>query len=140
MNKAAEPATGTSPARSRARLVRRTVGAAAVALLLVAAGCGGDDDNGGASSAPEPTGDQADDQGLLDGREVYASNCATCHGLEGDGGQGPKLSDGDIAERYPDIEEQIDVVTNGRNQMPAFGGDLSDTEIENVARYEREVL
>ncbi|MEZ5171221.1 MAG: cytochrome c [Acidimicrobiia bacterium] len=139
MQKAPKYAAGPTSAHSRRRRARAAIGTTAVALLLVVAGCGGDD-GGGGSSAPEPTGDQANDQGLLDGRELYAANCATCHALDGGGGQGPKLSDGDVAERYPDIADQIDVITNGRGSMPAWGGELSASEIENVARYEREVL
>ncbi len=125
--------------RGRAGLAWRALGILAAALVVFA-GCGGDDGGGGDSTAPPPTGDQADDQALVAGQEIFQSSCATCHGLTGDGGQGPKLSDGSVADRYPDIEDQIAVVAGGRGQMPSFQGELSDEEIENVVRYEREVL
>jgi mono/diheme cytochrome c family protein len=50
------------------------------------------------------------------------------------------LADGRVVDRYPDIEDQIAVVTNGRGVMPSFGGALSVAEIREVVRYEREVL
>lgn len=132
--------TEEAHSRGRAGLVWRALGVLTVATVTFA-GCGGGDGNGGGgNTAPPPTGDQADDQALVAGQDIYQSNCATCHGATGDGGQGPKLSDGDIAGRYPDIEDQIAVVSDGRNQMPSFEGELSDEEIENVVRYEREVL
>jgi cytochrome c oxidase subunit 2 len=82
----------------------------------------------------------ADDAELVTGREVYARNCVACHGAAGQGGTGPKLSDGAVVERYPDIADHIDIIVNGRNQMPAYGGKLTDDEIEAVVRYNREVL
>lgn len=80
------------------------------------------------------------DAQLMTGREVYTNNCVACHGAAGEGGTGPKLSDGTSIERFPDIQDHIDLIANGRNQMPAFGGKLSDDEIEAVVRYNREVL
>jgi mono/diheme cytochrome c family protein len=58
----------------------------------------------------------------------------------GQGGIGPQLADGRVVDRYPNIEDQIAVVTNGRGVMPSFGGALSVAEIREVVRYEREVL
>jgi mono/diheme cytochrome c family protein len=56
---------------------------------------------------------------------------------------GPKLA-GVVANRYPNIEDQMAVIRDGKSSMPAFGGSsssaLSDEDIEAVARYEREVL
>ncbi|MCZ7529507.1 MAG: cytochrome c [Acidimicrobiia bacterium] len=131
----------TEEAHSRGRVgpVWRTLGVLVI-LGVALAGCGDDSSGGGNDTAPPPTGDQADDQALVAGQEIFQSSCATCHGLTGDGGQGPKLSDGSVADRYPDIEDQIAVVSGGRGQMPSFQGELSDEEIENVVRYEREVL
>jgi mono/diheme cytochrome c family protein len=53
---------------------------------------------------------------------------------------GPQLSGGRVVERYPNIEDQIAVVTNGQGAMPSFGGSLSAGQIRAVVRYEREVL
>ena len=38
------------------------------------------------------------------------------------------------------VEEHIEIVRNGRNNMPAFAGLLRDAEIEAVVAYERDVL
>ena len=108
----------------------------AVLLVLVglAAACAGD--------APEvPVGPDGEaDPALVAGRDIYSGRCANCHGASGGGGQGPKLADGRVAEQYPDIADQIEVVTEGRKQMPGFGGTLTPQEIEAVVRYTREVL
>jgi mono/diheme cytochrome c family protein len=77
---------------------------------------------------------------LVEGREVWSSNCARCHGADGGGGSGVKLSDGRAEELHPEIDTMIDVVAEGKGAMPAFGGSLSDEEIEAVVRYVREVL
>jgi cytochrome c oxidase subunit II len=78
--------------------------------------------------------------GAVDGAAVYASNCAVCHGQDGGGGVGPQLGDGAVAEAFPDVADQIDVVANGRGRMPAFGGDLSAEEIAAVVDYTRTEL
>jgi cytochrome c oxidase cbb3-type subunit 3 len=84
--------------------------------------------------------DLSGDPELRTGREVYNGNCARCHGPEGGGGVGNKLSDGVVVARFPDIEDQIAVITKGIGSMPAWEGTLSPDEIRAVARYEREVL
>lgn len=123
--------------RTRSRVV--ALGVAVVAAVGVLTGCGGGDDDGTAR-APEPTGAAADDQELVEGRAVFEENCAVCHGISGGGGRGPQLSEGTVADRYPDIEDQIEVITEGRGQMPTFDGELEADQIRAVARYEREVL
>lgn len=77
---------------------------------------------------------------LVLGREVYSRNCVGCHGASGQGGTGSKLNEGAVAEKYPDPANQVAVIANGRNQMPAFTGKLSDEEIEAVVRFTREGL
>ncbi len=83
-----------------------------------------------------PSGDPV----LVLGREVYSRNCVGCHGASGQGGTGAKLNGGVVAEEYPDPADQFAVIANGRNQMPAFSGKLSDDEIEAVVRFTREGL
>ena len=116
------------------RGVRRLLRPRLVVLLalLVAplAACGGDD-------APE--GSDGTASGAADGQAVYESNCARCHGPDGEGGTGPELGDGAVEESLT-LDEQIDVITNGRNAMPAWEDELSAEEIEAVAVYEREEL
>ncbi len=81
-----------------------------------------------------------DDPELVSGRNVYARNCASCHGSDGGGGVGTKLSDGVVVAAYPDIKDQIDLIANGQGRMPAYAGRLSGEEMQAVARYTREVL
>jgi mono/diheme cytochrome c family protein len=93
-------------------------------------------------SAPEvPAGPNGSpDPVLVAGRDIFTRRCAACHGLGGGGGRGPKLADGRVVERYPEVADQIALVTNGRNGMPKFADVLDPGEIEAVVRYTREVL
>jgi mono/diheme cytochrome c family protein len=109
----------------------RRVAPLVLGLTLLAAGCA----TGGGSDV-----DLSGDPELQTGRDVYNANCARCHGPEGGGGVGPKLNDGLMEARFPDIEDQIAVIANGFGTMPAWDGTLTDEEILAVARYEREVL
>jgi mono/diheme cytochrome c family protein len=94
------------------------------------------------SEAPEvPEGaDGTQDPVLVEGRDVWSSQCARCHGASGGGGSGPKLSDGRADELYPDVADMETVIAEGRNAMPAFGGSLSPEEIDAVIAYTRDVL
>ncbi len=71
------------------------------------------------------------------GAEVYAANCASCHGADGGGGTGPQLADGAAAKRFPDVADQIAFVTDGSGSMPSFGGQLSPAQIRQVVEYTR---
>ncbi len=102
----------------------------AAATLFLAA-CGGDS---------EPGGDGGGGGEASLGEEVYGDNCARCHGPDGEGGTGPQLGDGAVAENFPDIEDQIEVIREGRNGMPAWEDSLTPEEIEAVATFEREEL
>ncbi len=82
----------------------------------------------------------SDDPVLQQGRDIYVARCVSCHGATGAGGLGTKLNDGEVTKKYPDIDDQIDVVTNGKNQMAAFKDSLTESEIEAVVRYTREGL
>jgi mono/diheme cytochrome c family protein len=78
----------------------------------------------------------SDDAAPTTGPAIYREVCATCHGREGGGFVGPSLVD--VAARYPDIADEIALVTNGSGQMPAFGTRLSDAQIATVVAYTRE--
>jgi mono/diheme cytochrome c family protein len=60
---------------------------------------------------------------------LAAAGCST-------GGVGPELA-GVVAEKYPNIEDQIAVVTNGKGEMPAWRDDLTAKEIHKVVEYTR---
>lgn len=113
--------------------LRRRLPALVAIAVLTLAGC--------AEDAPEvPLGaDGEPDPVLALGRDVYGSRCSNCHGSSGGGGTGPRLA-GEVAEKYPDPADQAAVVRDGRNNMPSFGGTISEEEIAAVVRYTREVL
>jgi len=76
---------------------------------------------------------------LVEGQQVYSQNCASCHGAAGQGGYGKKLA-GVVTEKYPNIDDQIALITNGKGAMPSFSKKLSADQITAVTRYTREVL
>ncbi|MEM7322507.1 MAG: c-type cytochrome [Actinomycetota bacterium] len=118
----------SAPSGPRTRRAVMTL-AAAVAVAAFVTGC--------AAPPPEVTGD---DPELVLGRDVFARNCASCHGSAGGGGVGSQLSEGVVIEAFPTIEAQIAMVAEGRNNMPAFGDRLTEEEQRAVARYIREIL
>ena len=100
---------------------------------------------------------------LIIGQQVYSSaGCSSCHGAQGQGGVGPALAKGEAALTFPKEEDHISWVKTGsgpftgkpygdpdreggqrgpaKGIMPAFGGSLSDAQIQAVVKYEREKL
>lgn len=72
------------------------------------------------------------------GAELFAQNCAACHGAEGKGTQAmgaPNLTDEDWL--YGSSEATItETVTNGRtNRMPGFGDFLGEEKVHLLAAY-----
>lgn len=93
-----------------------------------------------AACAGEPPEVTVDDPELVTGRAIYGASCASCHGADGGGGVGSRLDGPSLVAAYPEIQDQIDVVINGRNRMPAFIGRLDEDQVRAVVRYSREVL
>lgn len=83
-----------------------------------------------------------------DGKTVFGSNCASCHGP---GGQGvPGLAPALKGDKFVtgDLQAVLDTVKNGRSgeqkhfkdmavAMPAWGKQLSDADIKAVVDYIR---
>ena len=95
-----------------------------------------------AASAPNPYGSSGSSSPTtvasgVDGRAVYANNCARCHGTTGQGGVGPKLSAPALKKQFADIRTQVLFVSQGAGVMPAFGTTLSPAEIQAVVEYTR---
>jgi len=86
-----------------------------------------------AADAPDPAPGAGAD--LAAGRRLFVDYaCGTCHTLAdagGTGGIGPSL------DRNPRLTQALaaDVIANGSGAMPAFGGQLSESEIETLAAY-----
>jgi mono/diheme cytochrome c family protein len=81
----------------------------------------------------------SDDPVLVEGQQIFSQNCASCHGSSGGGGFGAKLA-GVVTTKYPNIDDEISVIANGKGSMPAWNQKLSADQITAVARYTREVL
>jgi mono/diheme cytochrome c family protein len=71
------------------------------------------------------------------GAQLYKSNCAGCHGGNGDGGVGPQLSDGRVTSAFGDAASEIPFVRRGASGMPAFDGQMSDAELQAVVDFTR---
>ena len=71
------------------------------------------------------------------GAQIFQSNCASCHGANGEGGIGPKLAGGAVVTDFPYEQNQIAFVSKGRGGMPAFAGQLSPQQIKQVVEYTR---
>lgn len=72
------------------------------------------------------------------GAGIYAQQCATCHGPKGEGGTGTALGNAAMLALTPDHFIRHAIV-NGRQgtPMPAFGGMLSEGDIDNVTAFVR---
>lgn len=126
--------------------MRRSVYAAAMAaaFLGLAAGCGGDDDEGAATTetvatTTETTATETETTGTGQGnaeagKAVFASaGCGGCHTLEeagSSGSVGPKLDGQNLS--FDRVKEQVE---NGGGAMPAFKGQLTDQQIDDVAAF-----
>lgn len=76
-------------------------------------------------------------------RELYARNCAVCHGPEGEGRQVgtlnvPPLREG-RAVQDPDAQ-LLKQIHDGGNGMPTFKFTLTDDEIQDLLRFVREEI
>lgn len=98
-------------------------------LVVAAVGCGGDDET--TTTAAAGSTDTTGSGGDVDGAEVFATNCSSCHGSEGKGATGPDLRP--FAES--DIDTIKNQVTNGGSVMPAFGDKLTPEQIDAVATF-----
>jgi len=113
---------------------------ATVLLVLVigvsAAACGGDDDGTATDTTTETTTTDettTEDESSAAGRSVFVATCGSCHTLSEAGTSGvigPSL-DG-VPLSVDQVEAQVRI---GGGAMPAFEGDLTDEEIENVSAY-----
>lgn len=69
------------------------------------------------------------------GQQVFSTNCAGCHGANGQGGAGPKLAGTEELLKDPTLAHTR--VVKGKGGMPAFEGKLKDNEIYAVVNYVR---
>src|SRR5215217_323282 len=85
----------------------------------------------------------ADDAQARTVRDIYIANCARCHGADGlaQTEQGRKLDVPNLREeaKHDSTAKIVRVVTNGKDDMPAFGKKLSRKQISSLAAYVRKL-
>ena len=70
------------------------------------------------------------------GKVVFKNNCATCHGLAGQGGVGPNLTDS-FYKHVRSVQDIASVILDGANNnaMPAWREKMHVNEIVLVSAY-----
>jgi mono/diheme cytochrome c family protein len=86
-----------------------------------------------AASGPTP---------VEDGREIFIANCVGCHGKNADGDTPAGRNwhvPGFRSTQVQSLGDQAlqQVIREGRGKMPAWGGILSQTDIEHLVAYIR---
>jgi cytochrome c oxidase subunit II len=66
------------------------------------------------------------------GRSEWAGVCAKCHGFQGEGGFGPKISNNTLLTQAQGLEQ---LMRNGRNQMPPVAAGWSDEQVRSLLAY-----
>ena len=66
------------------------------------------------------------------GEELWEGTCAKCHGLDGEGGYGPKIAGTELIENADSIEK---LLREGRGAMPPVGRGWNDTEMDALTDY-----
>jgi mono/diheme cytochrome c family protein len=81
-----------------------------------------------------PAAAHAQQGSIATGEEVYAENCATCHGERlRSTGAAP-----DLKQLPADEKPRFDtMVRQGKGQMPAWEGVISDEDLESIWAYIR---
>ena len=74
---------------------------------------------------------------LAAGEQVFSANCAACHAGGNNAIMPEKTLKKDALEEngMNSVTAITTQVKNGKNAMPAFGGRLTDEDIDNVANY-----
>lgn len=75
--------------------------------------------------------------------DVFKSKCAMCHGADGKGqtAMGKKYNIKDLASQ--DVQSKSDadlkdIIVKGKDKMPAYGGKLTDDQINGLVNYIRD--
>jgi mono/diheme cytochrome c family protein len=81
-------------------------------------------------------------QAQSDAAKTYKANCALCHGADGSGNTGPGKAFHAQDLRSGDTQKQTDaqlteVITKGRDKMPAFGTKLKPEDIQKLVAHIR---
>jgi cytochrome c oxidase subunit 2 len=69
------------------------------------------------------------------GRAEFQGVCATCHGMQGEGGYGPNLANNPLVTQARGLDA---IVRNGRGLMPPVGNTWTKEQMRALADYLRE--
>ena len=79
-----------------------------------------------------------------DSASIYSAKCAMCHAADGSGNTpaGKATKARDFAS--PEVQSQTDaqlseIITNGKDKMPAYKGKLTADQIKGLTAYIREL-
>jgi len=72
-------------------------------------------------------------------KDIYANNCARCHGLDGKGETplGKKYEGPDLTTKAKEISKAkvVRVIKNGKEDMPGFAKKLSSKQVDALASF-----
>lgn len=106
------------------------VGALVLAIVVTACGGNGGGDNAGEGSSSGGGGEETSNVDASAAKDVFKSNCASCHGENLKGKSGPSLEKVGSSMSKDDILKQI---KNGGGGMP--GGLIKGDKADNVAGW-----
>jgi cytochrome c oxidase subunit II len=66
------------------------------------------------------------------GRAEFTGVCATCHGMEGQGGYGPNLANNPLLTQTSGLTS---IVRNGRGKMPPVGNTWTQPQLKALLTY-----
>src|SRR5215472_15930356 len=101
--------------------------------LVTAFACGVSAFNNSGDSASKKSSLRDDDPST-----IFKNRCTKCHMADGTGKDyyTPDFTDAKWQATRKD-EELVNSITNGQNDMPAFGGVLTDDQIKGMVKYVR---
>ncbi|WP_223285455.1 c-type cytochrome [Paenibacillus sp. PL91] len=108
---------------------------AGTVLVIGLSACGGNNTNNGVNEQP-PAENNGGNGGTTvnteEAESLYGKNCVSCHAVDLSGGVGPNLQKIGSRMTVDQINAQI---SNGGNGMPAYKGQLKDTEIAALSAW-----
>lgn len=99
-----------------------------IGAAFVAVACGG------ATTTTPPTNEPHPADQVAWGQQLYAANCAKCHGDSGEGGGAPKLVGKDALGKFKTGKDVFDFVK--ANMPPKKAGSLTDEQYTAILAFD----